>query len=63
MSEVEVNGTEGVDLDISTTRAELLSSSTHIRLTSLKAIEETLSQKGMQTVKPKMGRRHEEIRF
>lgn len=51
MSEVEVNGTEGVDLDISTTKAELSSSSTHSRIASLKAIEERLSKKGMETMR------------
>lgn len=47
MSEVEVNGTAGFDLDISTTKTELLSSSTHLRIGSLKALEERLSRKGM----------------
>lgn len=52
MSEVEVNGTDGVDLDISTVRGELSSSSTHIRIASLKIIEERLSKKGMETMMP-----------
>lgn len=48
MSEVEINGhSEGVDLDLTHTKAELTSSSTNLRLGQLKLIEERLSKKGI----------------
>lgn len=48
MSEVEINGqNEGVDLDLTLTKAALISSSTNLRLGQLKSIEERLSKKGM----------------
>ncbi|KAH9223644.1 armadillo-type protein [Leptodontidium sp. 2 PMI_412] len=43
MTEVEVNGTGGVDLDLSATKVALSSSSTTIRLGSLHTLEERLS--------------------
>lgn len=43
MTEVEVNGTGGLDLDISATKAELSSSSTPLRTGSLRTLEERLS--------------------
>lgn len=47
MSEVEINGhNEGVDLDLTLTKAALTSSSTNLRLGQLKLIEERLSKKG-----------------
>ncbi|TGO34185.1 hypothetical protein BHYA_0208g00040 [Botrytis hyacinthi] len=46
MSEVEINGhNEGVDLDLTLTKAALTSSSTNLRLGQLKLIEERLSKK------------------
>lgn len=49
MSEVEINGhNEGVDLDLTLTKAALTSSSTNLRLGQLKLIEERLSKKGTQ---------------
>ncbi|KAK6605177.1 translational activator gcn1 [Botrytis cinerea] len=46
MSEVEINGhNEGVDLDLTLTKAALTSSSTNLRLGHLKLIEERLSKK------------------
>lgn len=50
MTEVEVNGTSGLDLDISATRAELSSSSTPLRTGSLRSLEERLSHNGMHYV-------------
>lgn len=46
MTEVEVNGTGGVDLDLSATKVALSSSSTTIRLGSLHTLEERLSNNG-----------------
>ena len=46
MSEVEVNGTTGVNLDITATKAALSSSSTTLRLGSLHNLAETLSDNG-----------------
>jgi len=46
MTEVEVNGTSEVDLDITATKVALSSSSTSIRLGSLHALEERLSNNG-----------------
>ncbi|CAL3971329.1 unnamed protein product [Diplocarpon coronariae] len=47
MTEVEVNGISGVDLDLGATKAALSSSSTTIRLGNLHALEERLSNKGI----------------
>jgi hypothetical protein len=46
MTEVEVNGSNGVDLDITATKASLSSSSTSLRLESLHTLEERLSNNG-----------------
>jgi len=46
MSEVEVNGTSGVDLDITATKRALSSSSTTLRLGSLHSLAERLSNNG-----------------
>ena len=46
MTEVEVNGTNGVDLDFAATKAALSASSTALRLGSLQALEERLSTNG-----------------
>ncbi|CZT06548.1 probable translation activator GCN1 [Rhynchosporium graminicola] len=47
MTEVEVNGMGGVDLDISATKIALSSSSTTIRLSSLHNLEERLSNQAI----------------
>ncbi|PBP19360.1 50S ribosomal protein L19e [Diplocarpon rosae] len=47
MTEVEVNGIGGVDLDLGATKTALSSSSTAIRLGNLQALEERLSNKGI----------------
>ncbi|KAA8574487.1 hypothetical protein EYC84_005945 [Monilinia fructicola] len=50
MSEVEINGqNEGVDLDLTLTKAALISSSTNLRLGQLKSIEERLSKKELDS--------------
>jgi hypothetical protein len=46
MTEVEVNGSIEVDLDITATKASLSSSSTSRRLGSLHTLEERLSNNG-----------------
>jgi len=46
MTEVEVNGTSEVDLDITATKISLASSSTTVRLGSLHTLEERLSNNG-----------------
>jgi hypothetical protein len=48
MTEVEVNGTGGLDLDASATKAALASASTSLRLGSLHALEERLSNNGTE---------------
>jgi hypothetical protein len=48
MTEVEVNGSIEVDLDITATKASLSSSSTSRRLGSLHTLEERLSNNGMR---------------
>ncbi len=48
MIKVEVNGTGGLDLDTSATKAALASASTSLRLGSLHALEETLSNNGTE---------------
>jgi hypothetical protein len=49
MTEVEVNGTGKVDLDTTATKATLASASTSIRLGGLHALEERLSNNGMES--------------
>jgi hypothetical protein len=49
MTEVEVNGTGKVDLDTTATRAALASASTTVRLGSLHALEERLSNNGLES--------------
>jgi hypothetical protein len=46
MTEVEVNGSAGVDLDFAVTKAALNSSSTTERLGHLHTLEERLSGRG-----------------
>jgi len=46
MTEVEVNGMAGPDLDLSATKAALSSSSTNRRIGTLHTLEERLSKKG-----------------
>ncbi len=45
-AEVEANGQR--DLDITAIKAQLSSSSTHLRIGSLSALEERLSQNGIE---------------
>jgi hypothetical protein len=45
MTEVEVNGTTGYELDFAATRAALSSSSTALRIGTLSVLEERLSNK------------------
>lgn len=47
MTEVEVNGTGGVDLDTAATKTALASASTSLRLASLHNLEERLSDNGI----------------
>lgn len=47
MTEVEVNGTGGVDLDFAATKSELSSSSTSRRIHHLQTLEERLSKNGL----------------
>jgi hypothetical protein len=49
MTEVEVNGTSGGDLDFTFTKAALSSSSTSLRLGHLHTLEERLSNNGKWT--------------
>lgn len=49
MTEVEVNGTGKVDLDTTPTKAALSSSSTTLRLGTLHALEERLSNNGLKS--------------
>lgn len=46
MTEVEVNGISGADLDLSATKASLTSSSTTTRLGGLHTLEARLSNNG-----------------
>jgi hypothetical protein len=48
MTEVEVNGTSKLDLDTAATKAALASASTSLRLGTLHALEERLSNNGME---------------
>jgi hypothetical protein len=49
MTQVEVNGTGKVDLDTTATKAALASASTSLRLGSLNALEERLSNNGTKS--------------
>lgn len=46
MTEVEVNGSSRIELDISATKTALSSSSTNIRLGLLQLLEDRLSKNG-----------------